>query len=396
MDFKQFKEDIAINGFNSHSEKLFVYEEVKEFIPSFIIDGNVKRLEEYVKDYPEFELQVRFKKQGWYIDSNQRTPFYFMLMQDRLGELVMDEWSFDDLRQVGYLEPEILLMTHYESIHISNGRLTHTIKDIFPYLCYSTEDKDISFLATRTSYSQREMDLGYIHSHLSSGVSRYHLNNKKFCLGSSEMSMALNLLNSKLRFEKSFKDELFLVISHIKPFVEWESLSGVPYIKISYLRSDARITNSYAFIQEAREIVDYYRDKLPFYYNYYTKLHEVIINSKFHKVVIEDRLDSVKDLINTTGYDEIYGSLHEGEFISGKDGSVKIEEELFEITNFNHLTFKGKLYPLKIYGQEGNLDINNLTYNKKLENYVKKAVQDNQKAFEDQHISKHIKAVSED
>ena len=199
------------------------------------------------------------------------------------------------------------------------------------------------------------------------------------------MRMAISMFQANLESDRSYYNELFLMLSHVKPFVQWESLSGVPYIRIRTIVSTNRITNSYAFIKEADELLRHYLTHFNFYYDYYTNEYKIIFDQQFHDVVIKNRLEEVKDKLNQVGYNEIYGSIHENQFISGAESSISIPEKLFDDNEWNFIEFKGQIYKNKIYAQEGKLDTNNLTYNKKLESYVKQIAKTRQQNFKNIH-----------
>ena len=408
MNFIEFKEHVENDSFNDqHKGVFFDYELLKDKIKRVFYRKvlYLEKLESYAKDYPNYELKVRFERRVVYLSSGTESEdnFNFYLRQAMYEDFFIEGDICRDSHYKDWfaiLSPVISLVTHYDTITISNGKNTHVIKDIFPMLETHLHDGNFrfNFRAMRMSFSRLETANSYVHSHLGTGVDKNKIVVKDFCLGSSEMKIALVLLNANAENNMNFKDELFLVISHIKPFIEWESKAGVPYITIDRINQNTKVTAHYAFIMEAIELMKNDFFLFNFYYDYFKKIYRIKFDDVFKQVVIDRRLDIVKSRLNQRSYNEIYGSMHEGNFISGKDGNVDEPELLFREMNyaFNKFTFKGKTFYKKWYEVKGKLDLNNLTYNKKLENYVEKISEGYQKSFKVAHQEKSRKARTQE
>lgn len=120
----------------------------------------------------------------------------------------------------------------FKEFEISNtAHRKHTIKDLvvkIPFK-YHSDSKELKISktieGTRLTLGNVENSCGYLHSHL---PARHNLNFNTFCLGSTDVAnMNSDLI---LKFNED-KYELFL---HMLPnYVNHESLSGGPYIKMS-------------------------------------------------------------------------------------------------------------------------------------------------------------------
>jgi transcriptional regulator CtsR len=123
------------------------------------------------------------------------------------------------------------IILKFPEILIKNGSgHKHTIKDLYvkiAVIASSTQSLRYSGLyGARGQVSAAELRLKYAHSHLPSfnsdlGPGAW----ASFCLGSSMLAMKeMWKLNDPLSFE--------MMLYNIQDLVEWESLSGVPYIRI--------------------------------------------------------------------------------------------------------------------------------------------------------------------
>lgn len=84
---------------------------------------------------------------------------------------------------------------------------------------------------SRNIYSYNEYSNGYAHSHLLSiNFTNYKLEYKGFCLGSGEIRFLFSKLSSEFN-SQTYK----MILFHLKGYLEWESLEGVPYVKLEDL-----------------------------------------------------------------------------------------------------------------------------------------------------------------
>lgn len=131
---------------------------------------------------------------------------------------------------------------HYPEIIIQNsvGR-SHKIYDLFVKLTVSYEGNwmFIRFEGTRISFSQKEVEQGYCHSHLSQAIN-YSFNFTDFCLGTGHLTHY-----NKIKIETNC-DILYTLPAAIDRYVEWESLEGGPYRKISSLENSHSSTVAFS------------------------------------------------------------------------------------------------------------------------------------------------------
>lgn len=138
------------------------------------------------------------------------------------------------------------IIIHYPDIQISNGTITHNIRDLFVHTQISFND-NLELICKppggfRTTYSYVEWFQGYDHSHLRTKDAARNkpdtfFQGSFFCLGANtDLENILN--NVFLSHEYVFNTDVFEGFLYaIDDAVEWESLEGGPYIRISTLSS---------------------------------------------------------------------------------------------------------------------------------------------------------------
>lgn len=123
----------------------------------------------------------------------------------------------------------VQLVIHFPDITITNTRKdTHNIKDLYVVLKFAVNMKLFSFDGFRTTLTNIEAFKGYSHSHLSTNrVISW------FCTGSGPISTSISYMRAT-----GFDAIKFQILClNIDKFVKWESLEGVPYIRINTLNS---------------------------------------------------------------------------------------------------------------------------------------------------------------
>lgn len=133
-----------------------------------------------------------------------------------------------------------VFIVHYPEITIQNslGR-SHKIYDLFVRLsCYINANIiSIRFEGTRISFTPKEVEQGYCHSHLSQTIN-YGWNFTDFCLGTGHL-----ISYSNIRLNNCC-DILYTLPAALDRYVEWESLEGGPYRRISSLgESSSSVVN---------------------------------------------------------------------------------------------------------------------------------------------------------
>jgi hypothetical protein len=137
-----------------------------------------------------------------------------------------------------HIQFSLRLIIKYDNITITNtNNDKNEIKDL--YVIINFEHKNglsiQKIKGIRTTFSNGEFVNGYIHSHLpvQSLSIIQTLFSANFCIGNDELSTLVN----KLKIPNLFSNELLtLLLLQIEPYLSWESLEGVPYIKIETIK----------------------------------------------------------------------------------------------------------------------------------------------------------------
>ena len=131
---------------------------------------------------------------------------------------------------------------HFPVINITNSNnRKHTIFDIIVKLRFTKNNQYLQFLATKATILEKEIinqDYCYIHSHIQK-LNKSNITNPEnaeiaFCLGDGTPISFQHKLLTNLKDKVTFENYMGFLLS-IKPYLEWESLEGVPYHKISDL-----------------------------------------------------------------------------------------------------------------------------------------------------------------
>lgn len=180
---------------------------------------------------------------------------YIQLQAQLIQEVYSNNWSFYisthiyNYRKNHFDKKAISIkfkfkpIIHFENIIIKNT-IGHELKirSIFVRLesfCSTENNKYVisSMYGTRDIITYNEYNNSYVHSHLTSCT--YSINKieyTSFCLGNGEINFMFTLLSQK------FDNNLFkTILFHLKGYLEWESLEGVPYKRIEDLH---RISNN--------------------------------------------------------------------------------------------------------------------------------------------------------
>ena len=208
------------------------------------------------------------------------------------------------------------------------------------------------------------------------------------------MYTALLMLTSSSFNQDEFLDDLNLVVAHMRPFVEWESLQGVPYIKMKTMRGfNKPLTSIVNALVEWQDILSsIFESELPFYYDYFNKIYKIDFdNPRFKKIVITRRKGTIKSKIQEGVCKELYGSYDENNnFISYENDTVSVPEEIFSTSEkeYGVFTFKNQDFVLKRIAEEGTINFDNIdispSFKKFIDEYSKKFLQKKFKAVHQQ------------
>lgn len=154
----------------------------------------------------------------------------------------------------------------FDKLIIRNSKgNTHEIRDIFASIAFTRWNIDgqkpkgdstvLSLNGFRTSYDVLEAFNNYTHSHLSSSSTGRI---STFCLGDSTSDFAKAYIQFQYAYndesveDEDFERKAYIMITYLKFYLEWESLEGVPYMKIANLRCTGHYRNkSYAIDRHA-------------------------------------------------------------------------------------------------------------------------------------------------
>lgn len=148
------------------------------------------------------------------------------------------------------------IIVHYPEVTITNslGR-THTIKDLYVKLEILPS---IKFSGTRTTFTEKEWNSDYCHSHLPIKET-FH----EFCtMGSDDLKKTF--ADIQVNLYSLSKMDVMLLKEQLNAYVSWESIEGVPYRHISNigLIEEVQLDNLYFDNQESFSIFDQNLDKI--------------------------------------------------------------------------------------------------------------------------------------
>ena len=157
---------------------------------------------------------------------------------EKVGAVAIDIFG-EDRVEISDGENVFNITIHFPELILTNSKgQFHTIKDLFILLevfpnidAISSESGYrgcIEFKGRKSSFSFKEWESGYIHSHLQSGRFDCFAN---FCLGSSAFRGLLE--DTMLSMSEEAWTTLFLSIPN---YLRWESLEGGPHYKMGEIR----------------------------------------------------------------------------------------------------------------------------------------------------------------
>lgn len=145
-------------------------------------------------------------------------------------------WSSYNTQTINHIE-KVCINIYYPEITITNGKEQEKLLDLYFGICFNT-DGYLFLKGTRETYSEKHHVYNYTHSHLPlfTAYTRFDSN---FCLGSGILSSLTSLINGSINSVKSGNlytlrsDCVKSIIMNIKPYLEWESEAGGPYIRMN-------------------------------------------------------------------------------------------------------------------------------------------------------------------
>ena len=210
--------------------------------PLLIIDEIVRnRYSEELLDVKDIGISLISKIE----DFKDRNIFDKLIEGAALKERMVEKKSLlcDYLNE--YLTGKEITVKYPEITITNSYGKTHTITDLF----IKTEFNHLGqlregFTMNRSTYTYTELLVGYRHSHhrtISVNESSLKYWNTT-CLGQGVLSQSTNLLRG-LTLEEFDEINIMSLYADIDAYVAWESIEGVPYIKIEKIREMSSSAN---------------------------------------------------------------------------------------------------------------------------------------------------------
>ena len=191
-------------------------------------------------------------------------------LEEAINKFYPDNWWFQEARYTfdfenpdrGYLlstymfprDKQYCLIIKFPIIKITNSaNQEHEIEDLYVVLPFNGYgNSSTSIYGFRSTFTNIEMSINYNHSHLP-GLSEGKID--RFCLGSGPLVEILHRMNTK-----PFDKDLFsYFLANLTVYLEWESLDGGPYRKISDLliKNTDVVTNNNVIYLHLKNLLNY-------------------------------------------------------------------------------------------------------------------------------------------
>lgn len=229
------------NEYPDYTHSNYYYNFVRFYIEEEII--LISKYSTFPEDFV-FDKENNYYKKVETPTDYSNLPYYNDLVNN-LNQFYPEKWDFKRTKDFKFLEfnsdiqASYLLLIYFENIKITNSQNNvHDINDLYVGLGFNSTGVCTNLYGTRSLKSNVEQYYHYSHSHLPTGQIGYP---KKFCTGSGEMSIVMGNLR------KEFTDVNFKIfLALLKPYLSWESLEGVPHIRMSNLSGKSFVTENNA------------------------------------------------------------------------------------------------------------------------------------------------------
>jgi hypothetical protein len=179
---------------------------------------------------------------------------HFRLAVKTTEEIYPGAWDIEFKVDAGALSNNevkiqlIGLIVRFPEVTIRNSqRRVHPIKDLFIRTKFQSHNNRLGVegvYGTRTTLTYAEHNSRYLHSHLSRGriePTDKYFRFSRFCTGSGSINIAIADLNAQ-----GFSSDRYIsYLLNLDTLASWESLEGVPYIKIKDINSLAEGAREY-------------------------------------------------------------------------------------------------------------------------------------------------------
>lgn len=211
----------------------------------------IKAYKDYYED-SKLDIQI--------LDDNLQNALDYEKDDKPITKEVLDKIStrgYDMLSVITFF-PELTLTNDYDH--------THVIRDVY----VKVEFPAMSIYLTRTSYTQKEVNSLYVHSHVQKNGFRDF---NRFCTGGSGTPINMIIDNIKTEHYNDFSLIIQSFIIEVERMIKIESNEGVPYISFDDIRDRKCFQNpififplpykidsvvSYRHINKVRAFIHYY------------------------------------------------------------------------------------------------------------------------------------------
>jgi hypothetical protein len=172
--------------------------------------------------------------------TNAKIPFNYF-------EYKSSTYNGDLYFEIMHYYPRLTVVIHYPELKVTN-KLNRSIHITDMYVQFHiTQQGDIhnkGLLGRRGSFTELQLEKNYSHSHLPSSATVGFTN---FCLGSgTDITMSMMMLYEQIlnKNKEEIPNVFNLFLLNLKAYLQYESLEGGPYIKMSYLTDNTVVKSS--------------------------------------------------------------------------------------------------------------------------------------------------------
>lgn len=220
-----------------------------------------EQYKEIIKTYKDYYEDSKLDIQ--ILNSNLQNALDY----EKDGKPVTTEVLDEIARQSSYM---LSVITFFPEITLTNDYgHTHVIKDVYVKVNFP----EMSIYLTRTSYTQKEVNSSYVHSHVPTGVlSGFN----RFCTGAQDTPINVIITNIKTGHYNDFSLVIQSFIIEVERMIRIESNEGVPYISFDNIRDMKHSQNPmflYPIQHKVENVVGHkYIDKVKAFIHYYINL----------------------------------------------------------------------------------------------------------------------------
>jgi len=172
--------------------------------------------------------------------TNAKIPFNYFEYKSSI-------YNGDLYFEIIHYHPRLTVVIHYPELKVTN-KLNRSIHITDMYVQFHiTQQGDIhkkGLLGRRGSFTESQLEKNYSHSHLPSSATTFFTS---FCLGSgTDITMSMMMLYEQMlnKNKEEVPNVFNLFLLNLKAYLQYESLEGGPYIKMSTLTDNAVVKSS--------------------------------------------------------------------------------------------------------------------------------------------------------